>query len=1096
MAGKIKGIIVEIGGDTSALQKSLSKVNSVTSSLSKELKGVNSLLKLDPKNTELLSQKQTILNQNIEKTKDKLNQLKNIQDEAIKKGIDGNEEQQENYRTLQREIINTQNKLNRLKNEASNWTIAGRKIEELGEKIGNISNKIDSVGNKLTTKITMPVIALGVTSVKGAIDFETAFTGVEKTVDGTVEQMEELKKGIKNLANEIPSTTTEISAVAEAAGQLGIKTEDVLSFTKVMIDLGNSTNLSAEEAASSLAKFANVTKMSAKDYDRLGSVIVALGNNFATTESDIVSMATKLASTGELTGLTQPQIMALATAMSSVGIEAEAGGSAMSKLLKKIQLATELGGEDLEDFAKVAGMTSEEFKQAFEKDAVKALTAFIGGLNDTERNGKSAIAILDDMGLTEVRLSNTVLSLANASDVMNDSVNLSSEAWEENTALTSEANKRYETLESRLKTTLNKANNLAINFGQKLTPSVNKILNKTDKLISKLDDLDEEQTANIVKIGLVVASIGPAIKIVSKLGTTVGNVSKGISTFSQAISVMKNNTTSSNSSVNNLANAMKSLTSPTGLAVAGVTAFAIALAVVTEKAREENKALQEFNNTMSQGIETRLAATRSAEDNMQSSLAEISNIERLNKELRTLVNENGKVKEGYENRVNYILNELNNALGTEYKLNGDIVDSYKEIQNAIDETIRKKKAEIVLQADEEKFREAIKNKTEAQQTYLDTQKKIEEVEKRMSEIRENGKFGVSYQEFYEYENLKNTLGNLNTTLQNSEKEFNSYNNAISQYERNSQLMLEGGAGNYEKVYNSIYQIETNLTNNQEKEISKRLQNAQNSLNKQTELYNLEAQTNKDAKDNIYSTNLKESQKNLQLVIDDLVAMTSTTEEMSPELQEAWKNLAKNSREKYNEAISKLPTDMQEKLNSTANVITNDTRVSTEAGLLALDVADEFNKKQQAEEAGKNLVEGVNDGINDQTAQSKAKNSASIFSSAILGIFHKIWDEHSPSHATEKSAVNLLKGIPIGIKKQAPSVLRDVNRFSSDVLKAIDLDTDISKISGMQRSLNQEISNIIKPNFFTPNITINTQHLDVQELDRIVGYVNNKLGQYY
>ena len=128
-------------------------------------------------------------------------------------------------------------------------------------------------------------------------------------------------------------------AVASAAGQLGIATPDIMSFTEVMVKLGDTTNLNAEEAASSLAKFANVTQMSAKDYDRLGSVIVDLGNNFATTESDIVSMATRLAATGELAGLSESQIMALATAMSSVGIEAEAGGTAMSKLLKNTSIS-------------------------------------------------------------------------------------------------------------------------------------------------------------------------------------------------------------------------------------------------------------------------------------------------------------------------------------------------------------------------------------------------------------------------------------------------------------------------------------------------------------------------------------------------------------------------------------------------------------------------------------------------------------------------------------------------------------------------------------------------------------------------------------
>lgn len=474
--------------------------------------------------------------------------------------------------------LETYNK--RIKEIESQLHNTGKKLEEFGTKAENVGKKIESAGKKVSA-FSIATGTAFVASAKSAIDFEDAFAGVEKTVDGTEEQMEELKQGIRDMAKEIPSTTTEISAVAEAAGQLGIKTEDILSFTKVMIDLGNSTNLSAEEAASSLAKFANVTKMSAKDYDKLGSTIVALGNNFATTEADIVSMATKLASTGELTGLSQSQILSLATAMSSVGIEAEAGGSAMSKLLKKIQLATELGGESLDNFAKVAGMSSKDFKEAFEKDAVSALTSFISGLNDTKRNGKSAIAILDDMGLTEVRLSNTILSLANASDVMNKAVDLGNEAWEDNTALTNEANKRYDTLKSKITIAINKLKDMAITLGNKLMPSIEKVIDKVGKWIEKFEDLSDEEVDMIVKLGLIVTAAGPVITIFGKLTSTIGGVTKGIGTVVQAIGVMNGKITSTSTVVNGLASVFSAITSPIGLACAaiGVTVAGIAIAV-------------------------------------------------------------------------------------------------------------------------------------------------------------------------------------------------------------------------------------------------------------------------------------------------------------------------------------------------------------------------------------------------------------------------------------------------------------------------------------------------------------------------------------
>lgn len=179
MAGSIKGIIVEIGGDTSGLQKALSKVNSATSSLSKELRGVNSLLKLDPKNTELLTQKQELLNKQIQETSQELELLKKHQQDVSKSGQELTEENQKKYRNLQREIINTENKLKDLKVEASNWTTAGRAIEAYGTKIQNLGNKIDSIGNKLTTRLTLPLVALGVAGVQSAASQEAAMQQVE-----------------------------------------------------------------------------------------------------------------------------------------------------------------------------------------------------------------------------------------------------------------------------------------------------------------------------------------------------------------------------------------------------------------------------------------------------------------------------------------------------------------------------------------------------------------------------------------------------------------------------------------------------------------------------------------------------------------------------------------------------------------------------------------------------------------------------------------------------------------------------------------------------------------------------------------------------
>ncbi len=545
------------------------------------------------KSTEKLRQEQEYLKNAYEIQADKVStlrmQLSDLEN-AENKNITAIKKKQNELTNAEIKLENYKNKIKDIENQLNN---TGKKIEEFGTKIQQGGEKIERAGKKVSALSVATGTAL-VACAKNAIDFEDAFTGVEKTVDGTEQQMAELRQGIRDIAKEIPSTTTEISAVAEAAGQLGIKTEDILSFTRVMIDLGNSTNLSAEEAASSLAKFANITNMSAKDYDRLGSTIVALGNNFATTEADIVSMATRLAATGELAGLSQSQILSLATAMSSVGIEADAGGSAMSKLLKKIQIACETGSGDLKDFAKVSGMTSKQFKQAFEKDAVKALSAFISGLNDTKRNGKSAIAILNDMDIKEIRLSNTILSLVNASNLLNDAVELGNKSWEDNTALTDEANKRYNTLKSQIEIALNKLKDLAITVGEKLMPYISTLVNKIEDLTKWFGNLTDKQVNWIVNIGLAVTAIAPLISVIGKVTSGIGTVINGFGKFINILEVASGTATSTSTAINVMASIIKGMVSPVGMAC---TLIGVAIAGIAISAQNTTKETKEaFSN--------------------------------------------------------------------------------------------------------------------------------------------------------------------------------------------------------------------------------------------------------------------------------------------------------------------------------------------------------------------------------------------------------------------------------------------------------------------------------------------------------------------
>lgn len=392
-------------------------------------------------------------------------------------------------------------------------------------ELGDTADSAESFGSRATQAVdavSSVLAAAGISAalkeikegfdecVQASMDFESAITGVAKTTDLTDEELADMSDAIKAMSTEIPASTTEIAAVAEAAGQLGIQKDALLDFTRVMTMLGTATNMTAEDAATALARFANITGMSADNYDRLGAVIVDLGNNFATTESEITQMGTRLASGGKLAGLTEPQIMALAAAMSSVGIEAEAGGTAMTQTLNAIEKAVATGEDSLQSFADVAGMSADSFAEMWNTDALGALTAFIRGLGNLDEQGESAVLVLEDLGLTGIRQSNMLKSLALAADQMDSAVQTANTAWDENIALTNEANKRYATTHSKLDMMQNAYNNLKVAVGDAFTPALRDAYDAGTDVLNVLGEFVQENPALVKGVATFTGVVGGA----------------------------------------------------------------------------------------------------------------------------------------------------------------------------------------------------------------------------------------------------------------------------------------------------------------------------------------------------------------------------------------------------------------------------------------------------------------------------------------------------------------------------------------------------------------------------------------------------------
>lgn len=338
-----------------------------------------------------------------------------------------------------------------------------------------------------------------------SIAFENSMASVKRTVGGSDNFINQLGDDFKTMSTQIPITTGELAQIATTAGQLGIAQDKVESFTTVMAKLATTTDLSADEAATMLAQFSNVTGV--RDYERLGATIAKLGDATATTASKVTQMSQGMAASASLAGMKPTDIMAISAAVGSLGIEAGAGSTAMSTLINNIYKATETG-EKLSDFASVAGMSAETFKQAWSDDAAGALNSFIQGLNDVERNGKSAIVLLDELGINNVRQTKAILGLASAGDLLSNTLSMANEAWEENTALDEKAGIMYETTQAKITMLENSFSNLKTSIGDAFTPAIASAAEGLTNLIQPVSEFIETNPALVQGLAAAIGVVG------------------------------------------------------------------------------------------------------------------------------------------------------------------------------------------------------------------------------------------------------------------------------------------------------------------------------------------------------------------------------------------------------------------------------------------------------------------------------------------------------------------------------------------------------------------------------------------------------------
>ena len=555
------GAVIGIEGYKEYLSQ-LQQITRQTKLLASEMSLMEEKFNKQTKSVADLAKQKATLQGQIAKTGEKLAQQRAkliAVTEAYNKGGDDVDKYKKDMEELATECNKTEQELYRLENTLNDLpadSFVG-KINLIKENLAKTRNEtaemLKSIGTTMTKYVTLPIVAGVAASVKAAADWQTAFTGVKKTNDEIVDangnvtySYEMLEKELQGVGLTTASTLTDIAGVAEVLGQLGFATDEIGEATKYVIELADSTNLAAEEGASYVATILNLMNkglpITAKEVQQLGSALVYLGNNYNTTESDIAAMAARLAPAAAQLNLTTSDVLALSAALSTAKITAEGGGTAMTQVLTNITkniAAFRTGAENtIPRIAEIAGMSAQEFADAWETKPIEAIDAFITGLSKLDENGEYTAIVFDELSMSGVRQSLSLNALAVTHEQLSKAIEDSNREYELAEALGIEAEKRYGTLDSQVQQLKNSLAILGDSFGRMFIPALTKLVEKLTQAVTWFSGLSDGTKKTILWIAGVVAAIGPVLTILGTLGSIITAVSVTAATLGVGIAAL------------------------------------------------------------------------------------------------------------------------------------------------------------------------------------------------------------------------------------------------------------------------------------------------------------------------------------------------------------------------------------------------------------------------------------------------------------------------------------------------------------------------------------------------------------------------------
>lgn len=717
MADKIKGITVQIGGDTAPLSKALREVDKEVRSTQANLKEVNKLLKLDPKNTNLLKEKQKLLADQIGKTKEKLTALKKAQEEAAKMLANGEIGQKE-YDELGKQIEQCEKSLQNLEKEAAETSKKTKlNAEKIGTAFKNAGEKIEEAGKKLAPFSAAAAAGLGV-AVKQTADFDAEMSKVAAISGAVGEDFDALRTKAREMGETTKFSASESAEAMEYMAMAGWKTGDMLDGIEGLMNLAAASGSDLATTSDIVTDALTAMGYSSKESGRLADVMAAASSNANTNVQLMGETFKNAASVAGSYGYTMEDIALATGLMANSGIKGSEAGTALRSIMSR--LATDAGASSkklgalgtLTNKLGVAFYNADGTMRPF-RDVIKDTRKAWGKLNQEEQaNYANTIAGKNAMS--------GWLALMNSAD---DDFNKLADAIDNSNGTAKQmADVMQDNLSGQLTILKSQLSELAISIGDTMMPTLRKAVSLVQEGVDWLNSLDESTKETIATVALGVAALSPVLiiggKIVKGIGTTITAVSK----------------------LNGL---MNGTLGPLALVAAGIgTVVAITKAYhdSLEETRKEHAKLTFSQQTLKDSVDKEAEAweglTEARKDAYSNIDAQAKKEKELWEQLEKVVDEEGKVKKGKEEEAKVLIEQLNEALGTELEIVKGEVKGYKDLKDSIVDVIEKKKAEALLAADTENWTKAYQNYEQQALKVAQAEKQVADQEKKIAEQQE------------------------------------------------------------------------------------------------------------------------------------------------------------------------------------------------------------------------------------------------------------------------------------------------------------------------------------------------------------------------